>query len=339
MKLATHKDGTRDGQLLVVSRDLTSAHYATGIANTLQQTLDDWNFYAPQLQDLYVSLNQGRARHGFAFEPARCMAPLPRAHQLVVGAGYARPSGPLADADPPDGPDGPDAAPSMRQACSDDFLGPCDDLLVPSDDLGIDFSVELVAAIGDVPVGTTPEQAIDRVRLLMLANGVSLCHPMPAELALGFGPYHSQVATGFAPVAVTPDELGAAWQGGRAQLMVQSTWNSRTVGNCDAAADMAHHFGQLIAHMAATRRVRAGSLLSSGTVRNRSVFNKTQPEWPHGHASIADLRTSETLRDGSPTTTFMACGDSIRIEAKTKDGASVFGAIHQKVEPMDGNFP
>ncbi len=336
MKLATHKDGTRDGQLLVVSRDLASAHYATGIANTLQQTLDDWNFYAPQLQDLYVSLNQGRARHGFAFEPARCMAPLPRAHQLVVGAGYARPSGPLPDADPLDGAD---AAPSMRQACSDNFLGPCDDLLVPSEDLCIDFSAELVVAIGDVPLGTTPEQAIDRVRLLMLANGVSLRHPMSAEPALGFGPYHSQVATAFAPVAVTPDELGAAWQGGRAQLAVQSTWNSRTVGACDAAADMAHHFGQLIAHMATTRRVRSGSLLSAGTVRNRSVFNKTQPEWPNGHASIADLRACETLREGSPTTPFMACGDSIRIEATTRDGASVFGAIHQEVAPMGSNFP
>ncbi|MBU3650770.1 MAG: fumarylacetoacetate hydrolase family protein [Limnohabitans sp.] len=331
MKLATYKDGSRDGQLVVVSRDLSTAHYATGIATRLQQALDDWGFIAPQLQDLYETLNHGKARHAFAFDPQQCMAPLPRAYQWADGSAYINHVELVRAARNSDVPDTYYTDPLMYQGGSDDFIGPTDDVIVPSEEYGIDFEAEIAVVTGDVPMQATPEQALEGVRLLMLVNDVSLRNLIPAELAKGFGFFQSKPATAFSPVAVTPDELGDAWDGGRVNLTLQSTWNGRKVGLCEAGPDMTFHFGQLIAHICKTRNVRAGSIVGSGTVSNRGVEVNGRKDWPNGYSCIAEKRAIETILDGKPSTPFMKYGDTIRIEMKGRDGQSVFGAIDQKI--------
>ncbi len=334
MKLATYKDGSRDGQLVVVSRDLATAHYATGIAGTLQQALDDWGFIAPQLQDLYETLNSGKARHAFPFEPQRCMAPLPRAYQWADGSAYINHVELVRAARKAEVPETFYTDPLMYQGGSDDFLGPCDDVVVPSEDFGIDFEAEVAVVTGDVPMQATPEQALEGIRLVMLANDVSLRNLIPAELAKGFGFFQSKPATAFSPVAVTLDELGDAWQAGRLHLTLQSTWNGRRVGMCEAGPEMTFHFGQLIAHICKTRNVRAGSIVGSGTVSNKGVEQNGRMEWPKGYSCIAEKRAIETIQDGKPSTDFMKFGDTIRIEMKGKDGQSIFGAVDQKIAAL-----
>jgi len=334
MKLATYKDGSRDGQLVVVSRDLGTAHYATGIASKLQQVLDDWGFLSPQLQDVYDQLNAGRARHAFPFDPAQCMAPLPRAYQWADGSAYLNHVELVRKARNAEVPESFYTDPLMYQGGSDDFIGPCDDVVVPSEAMGIDFEAEIAVITGDVKMGATPEQALDGIRLVMVANDVSLRNLIPAELAKGFGFFQSKPATAFSPVAVTLDELGGAWNQGRLDLVVQSTWNGRKVGMCDAGPEMTFHFGQLIAHVAKTRNVRAGSIIGSGTVSNKGVEQNGRTEWPKGYSCIAEKRCIEIIQDDKPSTEFMKFGDTIRIEVKGKDGASIFGAIDQAiVEP------
>jgi len=326
MKLATYKDGSRDGQLLVVSRDLSTAHYATGIASKMQQLLDDWNFISPQLQDLYETLNNGKARHAFPFQPSQCMAPLPRAYQWADGSAFINHVELVRKARNADVPETFYTDPLMYQGGSDDFIGPCDDVVAASEDFGIDFEAEIAVITADVGMGTNAEQAIDSIRLVMLANDVSLRNLIPAELAKGFGFVQSKPATAFSPVAVSIDELGDAWRGGRLHMTLQSTWNGRKVGMCEAGPEMTFHFGQLIAHICKTRNVRAGSVVGSGTVSNK--------DWTHGYSCIAEKRAIETIEGGKPVTEFMKFGDSIRIEAKGKDGQSVFGAIEQKVAAL-----
>lgn len=296
MKLATYKDGSRDGQLVVVSRDLTQAHYASSIANRLQQVLDDWNYLSPQLQDLYDNLNAGRARHAFPFDPQQCMAPLPRAYQRLEGTAYAA------------------SELQMVQAVSDDLSGPCDAIICFTA-VGVDFGAEIVAVTGDVPAGSPADRALDGIRLLMLANTVT----------------GGKLSTAFSPVAVTLDELGEAWAKGRVHLPLQTTWNGRKVGLCDAGVDMDFHFGQLIAHACQTRNLRAGSLMGSGVVRNRGVEKKGRTDWPKGYNHIADKRAMETAQNGAPSTEFMQLGDTVRIEMKGRDGHSLFGAIEQEL--------
>jgi fumarylacetoacetate (FAA) hydrolase len=325
MKLATYKDGSRDGQLLVVSRDLTSAHYATGIAERLQQVLDDWNFLSPQLQDLSDALNQGKARYAFPFDARRCMAPLPRAYQWVDGSAYLNHVELMRRARNTEMPASFSTDPLMYQGGSDDFLGPCDPVVCASEAFGIDFEAELAVITGDVPMGVSPGQALDGIRLLMLANDVSLRHLIPSELAKGYGFVQSKPATAFSPVAVTLDELGPAWTQGRVHLTLQSTWNGRRVGLCETGPEMSFHFGELIAHMCKTRNVRAGSVVGSGTVSNQDPS--------HGYSCIAEKRTIETIQDGQPATDFMKYGDTIRIDMKGRDGISVCGAIEQEVVP------
>ncbi len=334
MKLATYKDGSRDGQLVVVSRDLTMAHYATGIANRLQQALDDWNFVAPQLQDLSDTLNQGKARHAFPFDPRMCMAPLPRAYQWADGSAYINHVELVRAARDAIVPAAYYTDPLMYQGGSDDFLGPTDDVVCVSEDHGIDFEAELAVITGDVPMGTDADAALEGIRLLMLANDVSLRHLIPDELSKGFGFFQSKPATAFSPVAVTPDELGEAWQHGRVHLTVHSTWNGRKVGMCDAGPDMTFHFGQLIAHICKTRNVRAGSIVGSGTISNQGVEREGRKSWPKGYSCIAEKRAIETILDGQPSTAYMRFNDTIRIEMKGLDGQSVFGAIDQKIAPL-----
>lgn len=326
MKLATYKDGSRDGQLVVVSRDLSTAHYATGVAGTLQQALDDWNFVAPQLHDLSVTLNQGRARHAFAFDPRQCAAPLPRAYQWADGSAYINHVELVRRSRDSAVPESFYHDPLMYQGGSDDFLGPCDPIICRSEDHGIDFEAEVAVITGDVPMASTPEQALEGVRLIMLANDVSLRRLIPDELAKGFGFFQGKPATAFSPVAVTPDEIGEAWHDGRVHLVMQSTWNGRKVGMCEAGPEMTFHFGQLIAHICKTRNVRAGSVVGSGTVSNK--------DWANGYSCIAERRAIETIESGKASTEFMKFGDTIRIEMKGLDGQSVFGAIDQKVAPL-----
>lgn len=334
MKLATYKDGSRDGQLVVVSRDLSTAHYATGIAHHLQPVLDDWNFLSPQLQDLYVTLNQGKARHAFPFDPALCMAPLPRAYQWADGSAYINHVELVRLARGSEVPANYYTEPLMYQGGSDDFLGPRDDVVCVSEDHGIDFEAEVAVVTADVPMGAGPEQALDGIRLLMIANDVSLRHLIPDELAKSFGFLQSKPATAFGPVAVTLDELGDAWQGGKLHLTLQSAWNGRTVGMCEAGEEMTFHFGQLIAHLCKTRNVRAGSIIGSGTVSNRATEVNGKKEWSKGYSCIAEKRAIETIQDGQPATDYMKFGDTIRIEMKGRDGQSVFGAIEQKIVPL-----
>jgi fumarylacetoacetate (FAA) hydrolase len=331
MKLATYKDGSRDGQLVVVSRDLTLAHHASGIASKLQQVLDDWNFIAPQLQDLSDTLNGGKARHAFPFEPSQCMAPLPRAYQWADGSAYINHVELVRRARNAEVPESFYTDPLMYQGGSDDFLGPWELARFASEDWGIDFEAEVAVVTGDVDMGCTPEQALEGVRLLMLANDWSLRNLIPAELAKGFGFFQSKPATAFSPVAVTPDELGDAWEGGRVHLTLQSAWNERKVGLCEAGPEMTFHFGQLIAHICKTRNVRAGSIVGSGTVSNRATEVNGKKEWTKGYSCIAEKRAIETIEHGAPATEFMRYGDTIRIEMKGRDGQSVFGAIEQQV--------
>ncbi len=331
MKLATLKDGSRDGQLVVVSRDLSQAHYATGIANSLQQVLDDWAFMAPQLEDLSVALNQERARHAFAFDPAQCMAPLPRAFQWADGSAYLNHVELVRKARNATVPESFYTDPLMYQGGSDDFIGPRDPIVVPDEAYGIDFESEIAVITGDVAMQVSPEEALESVRLVMLVNDVSLRHLIPDELAKGFGFLQGKPATAFSPVAVTVDELGDAWQGGRLNGVLQSAWNGRRVGLCEAGPEMTFHFGQLIAHLAKTRRVRAGSVIGSGTVSNK--------DWAKGYSCIAEKRCIETIENGKPSTDFMRFGDTIRIEMKGRDGQSIFGAIDQTVTPLETPSP
>jgi fumarylacetoacetate (FAA) hydrolase len=323
MKLATLKDGSRDGQLVVVSRDLSLAHYATGIATRMQQLLDDWNFISPQLEDLYATLNGGKARHAFSFDPRQCMAPLPRAFQWADGSAYINHVELVRRARGAEVPASFYEDPLMYQGGSDDFLGPTDPAVFADEAWGIDFESEVAVITGDVPMGTPPDSALEGIRLVMLANDWSLRHLIPGEMAKGFGFFQSKPATAFSPVALTTDELGDAWQGGRVHLQLESRWNGQRVGLTDAGPEMTFHFGQLIAHLAKTRNVRAGSIIGSGTVSNK--------DWSHGVSCVAEKRAIETIESGAPQTGFMKAGDRIRIEMLGRDGLSLFGAIDQEV--------
>ena len=323
MKLATLRDGSRDGQLVVVSRDLTIAHHASHIASRLQQALDDWGFIAPQLNDLYVTLNEGRARHAYAFDPAQCLAPLPRAYQWADGSAYVNHVELVRRARGAEMPQSFWTDPLMYQGGSDDLLGPMEDIVCADEAWGIDFEAEVAVVTDDVPMGTAATAAGAHVRLVMLVNDVSLRNLIPAELAKGFGFFQSKPATAFSPVAVTPDELGEAWDGRKLNLPLVVHWNGERVGSAHAGTDMVFDFPQLIAHAARTRNLRAGSIVGSGTVSNKDASR--------GYSCIAEKRALEMIADSKPSTEFMKYGDRVRIEMFDGAGRSIFGAIDQTV--------
>jgi len=326
MKLATLKAGGRDGTLVVVRRDLSQCVAVPQIARTLQAALDDWERCAPLLQAVSDALNAGTAQGATAFDATACHSPLPRAYQWADGSAYLNHVELVRKARGAEVPASFHEDPLMYQGGSDDFLGPTDDIVCASEDFGIDFEAEVAVVTGDVAMGSSPDEALEGIRLLMLANDVSLRNLIPAELAKGFGFFQSKPATAFSPVAVTPDELGGAWKGGRVHLNLESVWNGKRVGLCDAGDEMTFHFGQLIAHICRTRNVRAGSIVGSGTVSNK--------DWSRGYSCIAEKRAIETIESGTPKTEFMRYGDRIRIEMKGSDGMSLFGAIDQRVAPM-----
>ncbi len=328
MKFASYSDGSRDGQLVVVSRDLTQAHYATHIANRLQQVLDDWAYLSAALQDLYDVLNAGRARHAFAFDPARCMAPLPRAYSHVQA--YAYPSH-CALLERSQGREAGAAAPTLVQCSGDNLWGPQAMLGLASEALGVDFEVQIGAVAADIPTAASVERALDGIRLLVLSQGVVL-----RSVADGVAPTQVVARPGvaFAPVAVTPDEMGEAWARGRVQLGVTTQWNGRKVGMTDLGVDMPWHFGTLLSQLATTRPVRAGTLLTAGPVSNAGVEKKGRMEWPKGYHSIAEKRAMEILLDGHASTDYLRFGDTVRSEVKGGDGVSVFGTVELELQSV-----
>lgn len=323
MKLATLKDGSRDGQLIVVSRDLKTAQIADGIAPTLQRALDDWAFIAPQLIEMYERLNVGRGVNVFEFDPVNCMAPLPRAFQWVDGSAYVNHVELVRKARGAELPESFWHDPLVYQGGSDDFIGPRDDIQLISEDWGLDFESEVAVITGDVPMSVKVQHASEHIRLLLLVNDNSLRNLIPDELAKGFGFYQSKPATSFSPVAVTPDELGDAWRDGKLHLPLRSSVNGSLVGQPNAGVDMVFSFPQLMTHIAKTRRIRAGTILGSGTVSNKDA-NK-------GYSCIAEKRSLETIANGEPTTPFLKFGDQVKIEMLDKNGKSIFGAIEQSV--------
>ena len=332
MKLATIKDGSRDGQLAVVARDLKTAHMADAIAPTLQAALDDWAFIAPQLDALYGQLNNGQhggqLRRAFDFDPGSCMAPLPRAGGWAIAPAWLHHLELEHRARGAELPASLQEEPLMVQG-GGELLGPCDEILLAHEEWGIDFGAGLAAILDDLPAGVTPDEAHGRIRLLALVNDCTLRNLLPDELARGAGPLQSKPSTSFAPVAVTPDELGEAWRGGKVHLRLRSTLNGNLVGQPDAGADMAFNFPQLAAHLCKTRRLRAGSIVGAGPVSNkeRSGRGAVAP----GYSCIAEARSRETIADGAASTPFLRFGDTIRIEMLEEKGKSVFGAIEQKV--------
>lgn len=336
MKLATYKNDTRDGTLMIVSRDLTKACSAEGICNTMQQALDNWQAIAPQLQMRYEQLNSGQLE-SVAFDASRCESPLPRAYQWADGSAYVNHVELVRKARGAEMPESFWTDPLVYQGGSDDFIGPQEDIILPSDDWGIDFEGEVAVVTDDVPMGCSDEQAGERIRLIMLVNDVSLRGLIPGELAKGFGFFQSKPASSFSPVAVTPDELGAAWNDNKVHLPLRSTYNGELFGKPEAGQDMTFNFGQLVAHAAKSRNLGAGAVIGSGTVSNKqgTEHGSAISEGGVGYSCIAEVRMIETIRDGKPSTPFMQFGDRIRIEMLDEEGSSIFGAIEQQVKPLN----
>jgi fumarylacetoacetate (FAA) hydrolase len=322
MKLATLKDGSRDGCLVVVSRDLRHALAVRVIAPTLQYALDHWTDVAPALQVRYSDLNAGLEPDAFPFDPAKAAAPLPRAYQWCDGSAFLNHGKLMQQAFNLPPHEDADSVPLMYQGGSDDFLGPRDDVPLPDEAHGIDFEGEFAVLLDDVPLGCSAAGAARHIKLLMLVNDVSLRGFGPREMKTGFGFLQAKPSSSFAPVAVTPDELGTAWRDGRVHLPLTVRWNGAWFGHPNGA-EMSFSFGELIAHAAHTRRLRAGTIVGSGTVSNadRRV----------GSACIAERRMIEILEHGAPRTSFMRFGDRIEMEVLASDGSSLFGAIDQRI--------
>ncbi|SEJ04240.1 fumarylacetoacetate hydrolase family protein [Frateuria terrea] len=325
MKLASLKEGGRDGTLIVVSRDLTQAVTAVHIARTLQAALDDWSNTAPRLNALSESLNAGQVVGAFALDMADLAAPLPRAYEFVDGSAYLPHVERVRRARGAEVPASFYTDPLMYQATSAGFLGPRDPVVVPSEEFGIDLEAEVIVVTDDVPMGVTPAQASEHIQLIGLVNDVSLRGLIPGELAKGFGFLQSKPRSALSPVLVTPDELGEAWHDDKLHLPMRTWLNGEWFGEADCGVDMQFSFAQLVAHVARTRPLTAGTIVGSGTIANQDTGK--------GASCLAEQRTVETLRDGKPSTPFMKFGDRLRIEITDAGGASIFGAIEQTVTP------
>lgn len=328
MKLGTLKNGTRDGALCVVSRNLARAVIAYEIAPTLQAVLDDWAYHAPQLEELYDRLNREPGPNAFEVDFAQFHAPLPRAFQWADASAYLNHVELVRKSRGAEMPKSFHTDPLMYQGGSDGFLGPRDPISVGSEEWGIDLEGEVAVITGDVPMATKADKAADHIRLIMLVNDVSLRNLIPAELAKGFGFFHGKTWTAFSPVAVTPDELGDSWDGRKLHGALHVHVNDDLLGTPDVGADMTFHFPRLIAHAAKTRTLGAGTIIGSGTVSNR---NQTV-----GSACIAERRAIETIQDKEPSTPYLRFGDRVRIEMLDANGTSIFGAIDQIVTRYTG---
>ncbi len=322
MKLATLRDGTRDGRLLVVRRDGEAAAPAPDPWSTLQRALDSWDAAERPRRELADALDRG-ALEGVPLDPARLAAPLPRAYEWVDGSAFLNHVILVRKARNAEPPKTLETDPLIYQGGSGDMLGPRDPIELRDPAWGLDFESEVCAVLGDTPMGTTAAEAVKHVRLLMLANDCTLRNLIPDELAKGFGFFQSKPATAFSPFAVTPDELADEWRGGRLHVRVRTTYNGNVVGDCDAGPEMHFSFYDLIAHVAKTRRFTAGTILGSGTVSNA--------DRARGISCLAERRMIEIIEGGKPVTPFMKVGDKVEITAVTPDGRQPFGAIDQQV--------
>ncbi len=322
MRLATLRDGTRDGQLIVVAADGSRYAPAHGVAPNLQAALDSWTQREPALRELSEKLERDAVASA-PLDLAELRAPLPRAYEFVDGSAYLNHIELVRKARGAELPPRLRSDPLVYQGGSGVLLGPREPLILPRLEWGLDFESELAVVLGDVPLGTPAAQADDKVRLVMLANDVTYRNLVPGELGKGFGFFISKPATAFSPFAVTRDELGASYNAGRAHLRLVTTYNGAVVGDCETGPEMHFSFDELIAHISTTRAFTAGTILGSGTVSNRDPAR--------GVSCLAERRMREIIEQGAAQTPFMKPGDRVRIEAFTADGRSPFGAIEQVV--------
>jgi fumarylacetoacetate (FAA) hydrolase len=328
MKLGSLKEGGRDGTLVVVNRNLTQAVKATGIADTMQRALEDWQNVAPRLNALSDELNAGRVPDAFALDMAKLAAPLPRAYEFVDGSAYLPHVERVRRARGAEVPESFYTDPLMYQAVSAGFYGPRDPMVVPDEAFGIDLEAEVVIVTDDVPMAVSVEEAASHIQLIGLINDVSLRNLIPAELAKGFGFLQSKPRSALSPVFVTPDELGDAWTDNKVHRPLMTHINGEWFGAPEAGVDMQFDFAQLVAHAARTRPLSAGAIVGSGTVANQDTSK--------GASCFAERRTVETLEHGKPLTPFLKFGDTVRIEMLDAEDQSIFGAIEQVVVPLRG---
>ncbi|TAH38308.1 MAG: FAA hydrolase family protein [Alphaproteobacteria bacterium] len=323
MKLASLKSGGRDGTLVVLDQFGDRAVPVPQIAPTMQSALDNWADVEVELRSVYRLLNQGKLNDAFALDVKQLHAPLPRAYQWADGSAYLPHVELVRKSRGAEVPASFYTDPLMYQGGSDTFLGPADAIELADEAYGCDFEAEVAVITDDVPMGVTPDEARDHIKLVMLVNDVSLRNLIPAELEKGFGFFHGKPSSAFSPCAVTPDELGDAWDGGKVQLRLRSMINGQLFGDPDTGTDMTFDFGQLIAHAAKTRHLGAGTIIGSGTISNQ--------DRSHGHACIMEKRMLEKLQTGAATTPFLKFGDRVKIEMLDNNGQSIFGPIDQQV--------
>ena len=331
MKLATLKNGSRDGELVIVSRDLVNAVRVQNIANTLQQALDDWSTIAPQLELVYQKLNDNQMENNFNFDQAQCESPLPRAYQWADGSAYVNHVELVRKARKAEMPETFWTEPLMYQGGSDAFIGPRDDIVIESTDFGIDMESEVAVIVDDTRMAASPSQTEKTIILLMLVNDVSLRNLIPGELAKGFGFFQSKPSSAFSPVAVTPDELGEQWDGKKLHLPLVTHLNGDLFGEPNCGIDMTFDFPTIVAHAAKTRPLGAGTIIGSGTISNVDRSS--------GSSCLAEKRMLEIIESGKPSTPFMQFGDQVRIEMFDEKGHSIFGAIDQTVVEYKSNSP
>jgi fumarylacetoacetate (FAA) hydrolase len=323
MKLGTLKSKTsRDGDLIVVSADNQRAVRAKAIAPSLREAIENWAVCGPKLEELYKQLNAGQAKDGFAINTDDLHSAMPRSFQWVDGSAFLFHVKLVRMSRGAPMPETLETVPLMYQGGSDDFLAPTDEIPQVDFSHGTDFEGEVAVIVNDVPMGVTPEKALDHIILFVIVNDVSLRGLIPEELAAGFGFFQSKPSSAFAPFAVTADELGGAWRDGRIHLPLLVEYNGQKFGNADAGA-MHFHFGQLIAHAARTRNLTAGTIIGSGTVSNE--------DQSRGSSCLAEKRMLEKLNEGAIKTPFMKAGDTIKIEMRDAEGRNIFGTIHQRV--------
>jgi fumarylacetoacetate (FAA) hydrolase len=325
VKLASLKDGGRDGTLIVVSKDLKSAVKVDGIIPTLQQALENWRGVHNELDEVYAMLNAGQARDAFALDQKKLASPLPRAYQWLDGSAYVNHVELVRKSRGVEMPESFWTDPLMYQGGSDTLLGARDDIPLPSEKDGIDFEAEVAVITDDVPMGVSEQDAAKHIRLILLVNDVSLRYLAMPEIAKGFGFLQAKPATAFSPVAVTPDDLGEAWKDGKVHLPLITHYNGKLFGKPECGTDMVFNFPKLVSHAARTRFLSAGSIIGSGTVSNKDKSV--------GSSCIVEKRMLEKLESGESTTPFMSYGDTVRIEMLGKDWQSIFGAIEQKIVP------
>jgi fumarylacetoacetate (FAA) hydrolase len=335
MKLASLKHG-RDGQLVVVSRDLTKATSASDIAPTMQAALDEWDVLAPQLAARYELLNAGQAA-SFSFDQSACESPLPRAYQWLDGSAYLNHVELVRKARGATVPESFYEDPLMYQGGSDTFIGPRDAIVAADEAYGIDMEAEITVITDDVPMGVSAKDAMDHIKLIMIVNDVSLRGLIPGELAKGFGFVQSKASSAFSPVAVTPDELGGLWKDTTIDLPLLVDYNGAPFGKANVKTDMTFNMGQLVAHAAKTRHLCAGTIIGSGTVSNKfeGGEGKKIEDGGVGYSCIAEIRMIEKIQTGEFITPFMRFGDSVGIEMKDREGKSIFGRIENIVEKYD----